>query len=265
MAVVQRFLDADKECAVNTPPLPIDFEDIHLTSLDDAVTYVSDRVKNVRSVARDARKDWTLPDNSLTADESLALRLYTMEWITPHKSISTLVNESLRSKTRLGLDRWLPYLRLLVSALNKLEPISCTVYRGAPGDLRARYRIGHAWWWGLTSCSRVKGLERELGRSGPRTIFVIDCVSGRVIGNHAHQRNNNEVLLLPGTYFRVCKHEITKTGSHLIFLSEETPPNEHPTTTNPKFKSVEQRNPADGERAARKARIDGTTFATGRK
>jgi hypothetical protein len=53
-----------------------------------------------------------------------------------------------------------------------------------------------------------------------RTLFSIECENGRAIRSHTYFKNENEILLLPGTYFRVAGRIDSGNGLHIIHLVE---------------------------------------------
>ena len=83
-------------------------------------------------------------------------------------------------------------------------------------------------WWSFSSCtSKLDSLEHEeyCGKSGARTMFHIECVSGVNIKNHSYYQNENEILLRPATQFRVISlldlgHGLTQIQLREIFRTE---------------------------------------------
>ncbi|CAF1367369.1 unnamed protein product [Adineta steineri] len=63
--------------------------------------------------------------------------------------------------------------------------INQTIYRGVEMDLSAQYPQGQIFtWWGFSSCTnsvQVLQSEQFLGKTGDRTLFSIDCESGKNI------------------------------------------------------------------------------------
>jgi hypothetical protein len=84
-------------------------------------------------------------------------------------------------------------------------------------------------WWGFSSCtSSIKVLQSEqfLGKTGTRTMFNIECYSGKDIRRHSYFETENEVLLLAATQFQVVASLDQGNGLHIIQLQEIEPP--HP-------------------------------------
>jgi hypothetical protein len=91
-------------------------------------------------------------------------------------------------------------------------------------DLSKEYSKGKKFiWWGFSSCaSCVEVLENNqfLGKTGPRTLFTIDCFSGKDITRHSYSRSENEHLLLPAREFQVIDSIELVSGLHVIQLNE---------------------------------------------
>ncbi|CAF1595675.1 unnamed protein product [Didymodactylos carnosus] len=123
------------------------------------------------------------------------------------QSVPRLLNEALRSEDRECLLPWFFFLKLFLTALWKLEPVKCTVWRGTKGSYGAGFRKGQKFvWWGVSSCTLSRGiLEKEqfLGSTGSRTLFKIECMHGKDIRMYSYYENEEEVLLLPCSYFEV--------------------------------------------------------------
>ncbi|CAF1026179.1 unnamed protein product [Rotaria sordida] len=79
----------------------------------------------------------------------------------------------------------------------------------------------------------LQALEKYL-KSGVRTLFTIECNNGKAIRAHSHYSEENEILLLPGTYFRVVGKSSPAKDLYIIHLRETAPPRpylEPPFTT----------------------------------
>ncbi|CAF3271939.1 unnamed protein product, partial [Rotaria sp. Silwood2] len=66
-------------------------------------------------------------------------------------------------------------------------------------------------------------MERFVGRSGVRTLFTIECISGKAIGAHSFYKNDNEIVLISGTYLRVIDEWSPNENLYMIHLREENP------------------------------------------
>eukprot|EP00729_Bicosta_minor_P024848 gene24848-30236_t len=136
----------------------------------------------------------------LTQDMAAAIYVYTCE--SPfYKQLNTL----LRDEDRTALQPFFPYLRLLLTALRRLPKIERNVYRGVGLDLQDQYPEGETVvWWALSSTTKtMKVLKDFLGESGKRTIFIVEVKSARDIMKYSWKTTEDELILLPGTVFKV--------------------------------------------------------------
>lgn len=197
-------------------------------SLEDAVKPLHGLVDDV-----DARV-WTATHRNLstveilTPDELAAIILYTIEWDIGHLSFYSILNNTLRLENRDALKRWFPYLTLLLSGLFKLPSVQCTVWRGVREDLSPNYKLGEFYtWWAFSSCTASISMlmeERYLGQADSCTLFAIECFNGKNIKRCSYFAQEDEVLLLPCTYFKVIDKLSRRDGLHIIHLREESPP-----------------------------------------
>jgi hypothetical protein len=168
------------------------------------------------------------PSDGLTIDESAAIRLYTIEWKAPHRSLYSMLNHTLKTGTRQELRPYFRYLKLLLTALIKLpcvEPL--TIWRGVTKDMSAEFPPGTlVTWWSFSSCTTsLTVLENNmyLGNTGERTLFSVDVINGRTIRNHSHFVTEDEILLLPGTHMIVQSQLSPAPELHIIHLKQITP------------------------------------------
>lgn len=78
-------------------------------------------------------------------------------------------------------------------------------------------------WWGFSSCTlSVHVLQSELFLSTKkaRTMFTIECDSGKDIQQHSWYRKEQEILLLAGTQFRVVSSLMQSPDNYTIQLEE---------------------------------------------
>lgn len=175
------------------------------------------------------------PSDDLTEDESGAIRLYTMEWDpTPGEqrvSLYSHLNRTLKEVDRGKLRPWFRYLKLLLTALAKIPSSSQqTVWRGVKKDQSADYPPGaHVTWWGFSSCTKsLNVLESDLylGKTGTRTLFSVEVFNGRAIRSHSHFTSEDEILLLPASYFEVRSRLNPAPGLFIIHLKQKMPPHQ---------------------------------------
>mmetsp|Transcript_5769 Transcript_5769/g.11072 ORF Transcript_5769/g.11072 Transcript_5769/m.11072 type:complete len:205 (-) Transcript_5769:245-859(-) len=163
----------------------------------DADAYMASEVGQLR-----ARDD----PHKLTADEGGALTLYTMEG-----EFYPTLNRLLRVRDRTLLGPFLPYLRLMVQARDKLPRYKGLLWRGVKGvDLRGDFPVGkELFWWSFSSTTKQMSTLQNpqfLGTDGVRTVFSIQVKDGVDIARYSifqGAQSEAEVLLYPGTKLRV--------------------------------------------------------------
>lgn len=162
----------------------------------------------------------------LTLDELGAIHLYTWEELPRTKCVYYLVNQAIRRGLSEELHVWYPYLNLLLTALNKLPSIDphCTVYRGVRScDLSNKYNDdGIYTWWTFSSC--LPSIDRMktgsfLGKEGVRTVFKIDCYSGKRLP----WSEDDEVILMPGFRFQIVGKLRSLDDLNTIYIREIAP------------------------------------------
>jgi hypothetical protein len=63
-----------------------------------------------------------------------------------------------------------------------------------------------------------------LGSVGTRTLFSIETMNGRTIRAHSHFQVEDEILLLPGTFFDIKSRLNPAPDLYIIHLSQKRPP-----------------------------------------
>ncbi|CAF1568788.1 unnamed protein product [Adineta ricciae] len=204
------------------------YENTPLVSLEEAIKPLVSIVPKVERNVYLVKENCKNPEDGLTSDESGSIMLYTLESMPHENSLYVILNDTLRSADRQKLVPWFHYLRLILTALERLPSERRFVVRGIRKDLTAEYPEGHTFvWWGFSSCtSSVKVLECELffGKKGTRTLFQIDCETGKDIKKHSFVQKEDEILLLPARQFQVTSCLDSGNGLHIIQLKETQPP-----------------------------------------
>ncbi len=194
--------------SVNKTSCALDgYEKMPLCSLEEAVAPLTEIVDDIEQMVWIVKQNSQNPEEGLTSDESASIALYTMEWYPKEKSFFYILNDTLRSENKQQIEPWFRYLKLVFHSLSKLKTISHIVYNGTNADVTANYPNGKTFisWEFLSCTSSIQTLENEenFGKEGQRTLFTIECRSGKDISRHAFDQSKEQVLLLPGRQFQV--------------------------------------------------------------
>ncbi|MEV4441958.1 ADP-ribosyltransferase domain-containing protein [Streptomyces sp. NPDC049577] len=154
---------------------------------------------------------------ALSADAIAALYLYTCE-----SAFYREINAILRSPDRSRIVPYLPYLRLLFSAVSGLPARTEPLWRGVSLDLRAQYPLGRTvTWWGVSSCTSKPGVARAfLGGRGRRTLFEVRPARAVGIRDFSAFTDEEEFILLPGTQLKVTEVKTERGGLCTVKLTE---------------------------------------------
>ncbi|CAF3381493.1 unnamed protein product [Rotaria socialis] len=225
---ILRLTDIVKEPLRALPPID-GYEEMPLVSLEVAVAPLESFLPSIQRYVDVAKQSCREPVDSLSPDESAAIRLFTMVWEPLDECLYVALNAVLRSPQRSFLKSWFLFLKLFLTAFNRLPSTSrCNVYRWTELDLQLQYTKGKpVIWWGFSSCTAsIEAFEskRVLGKSGPKTLFAIECFSGKDIRKHSYNPSDDEILLCPGTYFEVVSCIDARADLHIIQLKETMPP-----------------------------------------
>jgi hypothetical protein len=168
------------------------------------------------------------PLNGMTIDESAAIRLYTIEWSKPYRSLYSMLNYTLKNEDRELLRPYFKYLKLFLTALVKIPCIPpLTIWRGVTKDLSKEFPPGTpVTWWAFSSCTtELSVLENNmfLGDTGNRTLFSVETINGRSICAHSHFTTEDEILLLPGTHMIVQSQFSPAADLYFIHLKQVKP------------------------------------------
>jgi len=169
-----------------------------------------------------------VPLDGLTIDESAAIRLYTIEWERPHRSLYSELNYTLKNNSRENLRPYFKYMKLFLTALVKLPCIpSSSVWRGVTKNVSAEFPPGTpvTWWPFSSTTTSLPVLENNmyLGNTGARTLFSVEAINGRTIRAHSHFVTEDEILLLPGTHMIVQSQFSPAPDLHIIHLKQVIP------------------------------------------
>ncbi|MGW2110250.1 ADP-ribosyltransferase domain-containing protein [Streptomyces sp. NPDC001948] len=154
---------------------------------------------------------------ALSADAISALYLYTCE-----SGFYREINAVLRSSDRERVVPYLPYLRLLFSAIEALPVQTRPLWRGVALDLRSQYPLGRTvTWWGVSSCTSELGVARAfLGGRGRRTLFEVTPARAVGIRRFSAFTGEEEYILAPGTQLKVTEVKAERGGLCTVRLTE---------------------------------------------
>lgn len=155
--------------------------------------------------------------SGLSADAISALYLYTCE-----SAFYREINAVLRSPDRERLVPYLPYLRLLFSAVADLPAQTRPLWRGVALDLRSQYPLGRTvTWWGVSSCTSEPSVARAfLGSRGRRTLFEVTPARAVGIRRFSAFTGEEEYILTPGTQLKVTEVTTERGGLCTVRLTE---------------------------------------------
>jgi hypothetical protein len=173
------------------------YEDSPILTLEEAVQKIIPFVSCVMGYVTTAKKKYNRHSDLLTRDESAAVYLYSMP-----TSFFARLNETLRDENRHALKPWFAFLKLFMTALEKLPSTKKTVWRGVSGDVGSVFANNNTdIWWSVNSCSmELKIVQPFLDERG--TLFAIEAMHGKDISEFAANSQEQEVVLMPGTHVR---------------------------------------------------------------
>ncbi|CAF5170128.1 unnamed protein product, partial [Rotaria sp. Silwood1] len=139
------------------------YEKVPVVTLEEAVKPLVKIVPKVERNVFVVKQNCQEPEDGLNTDESASIMLYTYESMPHEDSLYVKLNETLRSEQRKNLIPWFLYLRLILTALDRLPTERRNAFRGVKENLCAEYPKGKVFiWWGFSSCtSSVEVLENE--------------------------------------------------------------------------------------------------------
>jgi hypothetical protein len=201
-----------------------------LVTLEKAVEPLVSIVPQVEHMAWTVKDNCKNPPDNFSSDESASIMLYSMGWSTAENSFYSILNKTLCNEDRSLLKPWFLYLKLIITALSKIPCQHRFLHRGVKKDISAHYPQGKTFtWWGFSSCTTSIHVLKDdlfLGKDGMRTLFQIECHSGKDIRQHSMYKKEDEMLLLPARQFKVASCLDVGNGLNIIQITEVDPP--HP-------------------------------------
>lgn len=195
-----------------------DYEELPILSLKEAIERITPLVPRCMDYVTTALEKYNQNSILLTRDESAAIYLYTMQ-----TTLFLSLNEALRSENRETLKPWLAFLKLFMTALEKIPSIRTTVWRGINCDDTLTYVDDDVHiWWSVNSCSLDASVIKPfLNDNG--TVFVIEAIHAKDISVLSAVSDEKEVILMPGTRVR-RKYGTLDLGTINVLQLEEIDP-----------------------------------------
>ncbi|CAF1436813.1 unnamed protein product [Rotaria sp. Silwood1] len=223
-----RFTSSDDLIGTKQMLMPLEgYETEPIVSLEKSIESLVDLFNDdIHRYVYIAKQNTRTPKDSLTSDESAAIQLYSMQWPNIDDSLYIRLNRALRGVNRQVIIPWFSYLKLFLTALFKLLSCHKTIWRGVKGDLSNQYNKDQdIIWWGVSSCAiSVSVIEQFIGQTGTRTIFSIEAINAKFIREHAYFKEEDEIILPPGTYLKVIDKIQPARDLTIIHLKEIIPP-----------------------------------------
>merc|ERR1712048_42166 len=148
--------------------------------------------------AHDPEREAVPGAENMTNEQAAAIMMYTQETCLYKRLDAALRNHDARS-----LEPFLPYMKLLLSALYQLPLTHVRTYRGVKLEIFETYNllVGQVWsWWSFSSTTQDRDILDTplfLGTEGKRTLFCLNA-AGVDIAAFSAMPGEQEVLLLPG-------------------------------------------------------------------
>jgi len=143
------------------------------------------------------------PDvHGLDKDDIASIYLYTTN------VLYQVLNEVLRAEDRDQAKEFFLYMRLLLSALDKIpNEAEGTVYRGVKLNLADKYKKGKTFyeWTFMSTTEDGTALSNPqfLGSTGDRSLLSIHLTCGKNISSYSAYRKEKEVLVPPGFKWKI--------------------------------------------------------------
>ncbi|CAF4081325.1 unnamed protein product [Rotaria sp. Silwood2] len=201
------------------------YEHYPLVSLEEACKPLLPFINDLKRYVGIAKQNSKKPSDNLTPDESASIYLYSLEW---SDGLYQKLNIDLRQDKRDKLTPWFLYLKLFLTALFKLPNVkSEIIWRGNKVKFEGYKKDTYHIWWAFSSCTlNLEVLESQMyfGKQNNQTIFSIQALNAKNIRNHSYFKNDDEILLMPGTYFKVLSEGSSSSNLHIIQLKQVQPP-----------------------------------------
>lgn len=163
----------------------------------------------------------------LTANMRAAITSYTLELEPPEGSPYWKVNEALRKRQRSEVQKWVPYVTLILESMKRLPKANVMVvfrgYQVAVEDLGPNFEEdAECVMAGFTSAATDIGvMEDFVGDEGPRTLVTMKLINKpRSFRDFSMFPAEAEVVLPPGATFKVESHFNAGHGLTLVSMQQ---------------------------------------------
>ena len=203
-------------CAVVSLATAVESAVVHCGGeFDDCIAYAEEASSNL---------DRTDPTIVLDHEDGATVHLYTQETPLYHGLNGALGGWG--KGGRAEIPHYLPATKLLLRALRQIPVEPCvTLYRGvleSADTLLGGCGVGdEITWWSFTSASKSPdvlrdenflGIGKKAAKKGARTVFQIRADAGINIQPYSAIPGEDEVMLLPGSTFRIDKITVWAYG-----------------------------------------------------
>jgi hypothetical protein len=193
------------------------YQHLPILTLEESIEEIKTLVPGVADYVSKAKENCNRNSTLLTWNESAAIYLYSMQ--TPFFSN---LNIKLRAEDHHALKPWFTFLKLFMTAVEKLPSTNGVVWRGVNYDDTVTFVDNDVQiWWGVNSCTMdLRIVQPFLGKMG--TLFAIETIHGKDISAFAAYPEEQEVVLMPGTGVRAkCESLSFNDRLFVVHLKEE--------------------------------------------
>lgn len=207
---------------------PLDgYQNVPVFTIDKAAVSLKPSIENIDQLIWMVKQNCEEPPSNMSQSEAAAIMLLTTTWPEKETCFATILNKTLATEDPQHILPWLPYIKLVFTALAKVPTIKKIVYRGLNSNVSAKFpkdSSTHSWEFSLCTPS-IKALEDEetFGKSGPRTLFTIECQTGKDISPYAFETDKQAILLLPGRRLKVVSSLNAGEQLHIVQMLEIEP------------------------------------------
>eukprot|EP01127_Copromyxa_protea_P009497 TRINITY_DN2247_c0_g1_i1.p1 TRINITY_DN2247_c0_g1~~TRINITY_DN2247_c0_g1_i1.p1 ORF type:complete len:553 (-),score=82.68 TRINITY_DN2247_c0_g1_i1:2-1660(-) len=212
----------------------VSMEHVSLCTLFEALLPLVSLVPQVeefgqRSVTWAKSKFGDVTPHGLTCCEVAALNIYTGQEALVSDSLCFKLNTALRTTDPATIEPFLPYMKLLLTAISKLPSFAAktnSLWKGCTGDISTQYKEGKEFFWpSFSSCVPTKesALQMIKGFETPKALIQIQFCSHVVdIHDFSEFGSEQEILVLPGRQLEVRKNSSSQEVTVIELVEKES-------------------------------------------